>query len=100
MYEYTLIFHSTCQHGNADALSRLPLLEQLSEEVLTPAEQVLLTEYLEDSPVTAAQIKNWTLKNPQLVTVLHYIQERWPDYCIDTELKPYWLRRARVVSPR
>ena len=41
-----------CQHGNADALSRLPLPEQLSEEVLTPAELVLRTEYLENSPVT------------------------------------------------
>ena len=95
MYEYTLIFRSTAQHGNADALSRLPLPEPPSEVPL-PAELVLLTEYLENSPVTAAQIKNWTLKNPQLAKVLHYIQEGWPDYCVDTELKPYWSRRAEL----
>ena len=52
-FEYTLEFHSTSQHSNADALSRLPLPEAPSK-VPTPAELVLLIQHLEEATITAA----------------------------------------------
>ncbi len=49
-YEYSLVFRPTGKHGNADALSRLPL-PKTPEHVPVPAEVVLLVEGLQDSPI-------------------------------------------------
>ena len=54
-YEYSLVFPSTMAHANADALSRLPLLEEPAKTVPEP-ELVLLAEHLADSPVNANDI--------------------------------------------
>ena len=51
-YEYTLKFRGTQLHGNADALSRLPLSVELSTSE-PPPELVLLLDHLDSSPVTA-----------------------------------------------
>ena len=58
-YEYTIVCQTTTQHANADAMSRLPLLDT---PVQTPAsgELVLMVERLEDAPISAAQIATWT----------------------------------------
>ncbi len=45
MYEYTMGFRSTTRHGNADAMSRLPLPEK-PDTTPVPAELVLLVEHL------------------------------------------------------
>lgn len=58
MYEYSLKFKSTKQHGNADAMSRLPLPDTVTPPL--PPETVLLLEFLEKSPVTAKQVQLWT----------------------------------------
>ena len=51
-YEYTMKFRCTTEHGNADALSRVPLGDTPAQ-TNTPTELVLLMEHLADSPVTA-----------------------------------------------
>ena len=61
-YEYTLTFRNTTAHANADALSRLPLPEEPAKITSEP-ELVLLAEHLDDSPVTAADIRVWTKKD-------------------------------------
>ena len=94
MYEYDLEWHSTHQHGNADTLSRL-LLPNTPLEIPVPAEQVLLMEHLESSPVTAMQINNWTLKDPVLSQVLHYIKQGWPNQ-VNSEMQPYWSKRIEL----
>ena len=76
-YEYSISFRSTTAHSNADALSRLPL-EVVHPTVETPPELVLLLEHLEESPVTAKNIANWTRKDPLLSVVLRYIRQGWP----------------------
>ena len=58
-YEYRLVFRNTSAHANADALSRLPLSDQ-PVKVFEEPELVLLSEHLDDSPVTAKDIKIWT----------------------------------------
>ncbi len=77
MYEYTLIFHSTSNHGNADALSRFPLPEK-PDKTPVPVELVLLAEILQYPPVNATQIRRWTKREPVLSWVLQYIQLGWP----------------------
>ena len=62
-FEYTLKFRNTTAHGNADALSRLPLQVEPAS-VDTPPELVLLTDYMDNSPVTADQVRSWTHRDP------------------------------------
>ena len=54
-YEYDMEFRDTLSHGNADALSRLPLPVCPPEGEQLP-EIILLMDHLSDSPVTAQQI--------------------------------------------
>ena len=73
MYEYSISFKSTATHGNADALSRLPLPET-SKDPPVPAETVLLLEQLSESPISVKQIKLWTRRDPILsCTSIHLI---------------------------
>ena len=55
-YEYGMEFRDTLSHGNADALSRLPLPVCPPEGEQLP-EIILLMDHLSDSPVTAQQIQ-------------------------------------------
>jgi len=59
MYEYTLVFHSTTDHSNADAMSRLPLPEKLDHTPVS-VELILLAETLQEAPITATHIRLWT----------------------------------------
>ena len=93
-FEYTIRFRKTEEHGNADALSRLPLPVTPSD-VPTPAELILLMEHLDDSPVTAQHVRTWTRKDPVLSTVLQYILHGWPVKCDDT-LVPYSSRKNEL----
>ena len=60
-HKYTFTAHSTTAHANADALSRLPLTETI-ETTSVPAE-IILTEYLQESPITDKQIQSWITKD-------------------------------------
>ena len=94
MYDYDLECCSTYQHGNADALSSLPLPDP-PPSVPVPAEHVLLMEHLESSPITVTQIKNWTRKDPVLSQVLRCIKQRWPN-TVNPEMQPYWNKRTEL----
>jgi len=93
-FEYSLKFRGTKEHANANALSRLPLPEVKREHVLP--ELVLLTEHLDDSPVTSKQIKSATVKDKQLSTIVQYLQKGWPTVRPDDELRPYFSRRFEL----
>ena len=98
MYEYELIHKSGATHGNADALSRLPLPGSASEETPQPAEMVLLFEELQKGPVTAEQIKLWTRRDPVLSRVQQFVLKGWPTGAIEKDLKPYWHKRLELSS--
>ena len=59
MYE---CFKSTSELGNADAMSRLLLPDQL-QETPNPTEIVLVLDQLKDTPLTAAEVKSITNKD-------------------------------------
>ena len=61
--EYDTVYKSGPSHGNADALSRLPLPVTTRVEA---EESVLLLREVEDFPLTAVQISNWTHRDPVL----------------------------------
>ena len=93
-YEYTISWRNTTQHANADALSRIPLLE-VPSKTTTPPELVLMVEELQDAPITASQIANWTRRDPLMARVLRYILQGWPSQS-DEDLKPYWQRKLEL----
>ncbi len=70
-------FCRTTAHGNADALSRLPMPVKPPVET-DPPELVLLLEQLQDSVVSAKDIATWTKQDPVLANVLQFIQHGWP----------------------
>jgi len=79
-YEYTITFRGTKLHGNADALSRLPLPTAPTEVPLEP-ELVLLLQHLDESPVTVNDIRKWIRRDPLLAQVLQFIEQGWPHKC-------------------
>lgn len=62
--------------GNADALSRLPLPDTISDVPL-PADLSHLLNRWDDSIFTATQIKQWTDKDPLLSRVLKLVRVGW-----------------------
>ena len=93
-YEYTIVFRRTEEHGNADALSRLPL-PVVPARTEIPPELVLLMEHLADSPVTANDICAWTRRDSSLAPVLQCLQQGWPAQC-DPSLTPFYSRRSEL----
>ena len=87
MYEYALKFRDTNAHANAVALI---FLTNTIPTITDPPELVLLTTHLENSLVTADQIKAATFKDPELSLVLQYVQQGWPDQTSSDQLKPYF----------
>ena len=55
MYEYRIMFKSSGSHGNADALSRLPL-PSMDQNPPTPVDTVLVLNELSESPISVDQI--------------------------------------------
>ena len=96
IFEYTLKFRRTSAHCNADALSRLPLPVEPAI-VQTPPELVLLTEHLDNSPVTADQICARTRRDPVLSQVVQFLQQGWPTVQGDTpQLAPFFAKQTEL----
>ena len=78
----------------------------------TPGDVLLTVSELSKTPVTAADVSNWTAKNPLLLSIVYcYIMHGWPNSVQDQHLTPYEkrnelsvengyiLRGSRVVIP-
>ena len=94
-YEYTFRYRPGGNHGNADAMSRLPLQEE-SVPVPVPEEVVLLMEHLQDSPASVADIRKATSRHPVLSRVRQFVQCGWPNQCREEELKPFCSRQTEL----
>ena len=96
-YDYTIEYRSTKQHGNADALSRLPVGPDLSfdgEEGNNDVDTVCTIRVINSQlqPHSRNQLKDATNRDPVLSEVKRYVREGWPQK-IDTpdvqEFKKY-----------
>ena len=87
MYEYTIVYWSTAAHGNANAMSRIPLPE--SPQVTTPLlpEMILLMEELNTTLITAETIRVWTNSDPLCSHVRQFVQSGCPDSVRYVQLK-------------
>ena len=76
-YHYDIQFKPTAQHGNADGLSRLPLLNGSGEEEMgeTAATHIINLKQISKLSVTAARLKEETASDPVLSKILRYAQE-------------------------
>ena len=63
----------------------------------TLPELVLLTEHLNDSPVTAKDVRSWTRKDLKLARVQQFLMHGWPSHC-DSRLDPFTSKRLELSS--
>ncbi|XP_055721195.1 uncharacterized protein K02A2.6-like [Salvelinus fontinalis] len=92
-YEYRIIYKPGRYHGNADALSRLPVPEIISQE--EENDQVLMIDVLDDAQVNTAQIRQWTSKDVTLSQVHAFILKGWPTVT-EPQIMPYYTRRLAL----
>ncbi len=90
-YDHNIEFRTTAAHGNADALSRLPL--QRAPKELSEA-QVCNIRQISMSPVTSKAIQRATQRDPVLSQVLRYTRKGWPSP-VPRTLQPYFSRMSR-----
>ena len=94
-YSYTIQYWKGDENSNTDALSRLPLAGP-TKEPPKPAEMIHLMGYLDTSPVSSAQIRAWTERDPILSKIKGMTLSGWP---VDTstglkeELRPFARRK-------
>ena len=67
-------------------------------ETPLPVEMILLLEQIQESPVSAEQIKTWTSRDVLLSQVLGYVLSGWPDTCDNDVLKPFYSRRMELST--
>lgn len=81
-------------HGNANALSRLPVPEIPEKE---PKEDYVLMLDSVISPLTTSEnIKQWTSRDPVLSRVREYVLKGWPDHSNTIEFSPYKSRQHEL----
>ena len=77
-YTYDIEYRASQNHGNADALSRLPrkTIEE-ADDWSIEGDEVNRVQ-IERTPITATRIREATRGDPVLSRVLHYILYGWP----------------------
>ena len=88
-YEYELLYRPGNENGNADGLSRLPVLD-VPGSTPVPGNIVHLLETINTSQEDATIIKLWF---PVLSQVLQFVLQGWPSEVEEEALKPYFIRR-------
>ena len=104
-YNYTIQYPTSADNSSADAMSRLPLLQEVNDPLnqfcprLVCWERYLYDPLLTDEllfytpvdaalPVTSQQLGTATQHHPQLAQVHHWIRTGWPATVPD-KCKPY-----------
>jgi len=89
------------EHGNADALSRLPEPQQQSSPVPyhESCVNLITTQQLDALPVTVSKIRKATTKDPLLSKVLQLVLYGWPPKLReqDADLKRFFNRRLELT---
>lgn len=101
-YTYKIKYRSTLNHGNADALSRLPMGMDTEfddyEERLTDFERVHQS-FVNELPINSALIAKESISDSTLSLVSTYIKNGWPESIpkgLEKALKPYFDRKLTL----
>lgn len=89
-YRYEVEYRPGSEHGNADALSRLPCKQADAEA------EVFFFSGLNELPVAAEDISRASERDPVVAQVLKYTLCGWPNYVADEALKPYFVHRNEL----
>ena len=88
VYRYIIHYKAGKNLSNAYALSRLPSLVTTSLAKL-PEDLLYLFHHLKTTSISAADIKQWTAKDPVLSRVLAYVMHGWAAQDRSQDLEPY-----------
>ena len=91
---YTIEFKPTQEHGNADALSRLPLA-YTGSHVMSDA-TIYNTRQIASLPLSSKDVEQATRRDPILGRVLEYTQKGWPGLAGE-EFKAYYNRKDELA---
>ncbi|XP_061883310.1 uncharacterized protein K02A2.6-like isoform X1 [Entelurus aequoreus] len=94
-YQYAIEYRAGKDNANADALSRLPLPDTPAVTYVPP-ETVFSLEKLEETPVKASRIKQWTERDPVMSQVKTFLLQGWPSVIEGEELRPYTKRKTEL----
>ena len=94
-YTYDIEFKSTHDHGNADALSRLPLQSTSSGCSSVPSEFNVCQ--IMSLPVAYTDVQRASRRDPIVSKVLQYTRRGWPDTFPDS-LKPFSYHRNELTT--
>lgn len=93
-YAYTMKHVPGSSNQIADALSRLPIVDNIKDGA-HPIEPVNLLQNMENAPVTSLQIAQWTVRDPLLSQVKRALQVGWP-HRSPPEFQPYSIRQNEL----
>ena len=94
-YTYDIEYRPTKLHGNADALSRLPLPTNETEKGVC-YDSIFNLSQLEAVPITNHQLVVATEKDPVLSKIMRYTKYGWPS-TVHHQLKPYFNRKTELT---
>ena len=94
-YTYDIQFKSTQAHGNADALSRLPLQHD-ADSVSSQDASLFNIAQIDSLPVTCQEVQGATRNDPILSKVYQFTKKGWPDKASEV-LKPYQSRANELT---
>ncbi|CAL8135317.1 unnamed protein product [Orchesella dallaii] len=91
-YDFDIKYRNTNNHGNADALSRLPMEDQTPTDEET---EVFVKQILQQHPVTSKKVKQFTSRDPVLSVIIRHIQSGWPAKAnqLPEPVRPYFAHR-------
>lgn len=92
-YTYEIQYKPSEQHGNADALSRLPVVD----DTFPRSNPVFRVSYLDSLPLTAKDVAQETQTDPVLAKVKQHILSGWPKHVPDETLQPYVRRKFELT---
>ena len=95
---FDIRYKSTTQHANADALSRLPVVADTQTAQMDKEEgRTFRVHQLQFLPVTVAELRRMTTRDPVLARVLQLILEGWPPKMTEEVMKTYFQRRHELT---
>lgn len=90
-YCYKIQYRKSSLHANCDALSRLPIKQNVAEQ-----DEFYNTYFVAYLPGTIEQISSATRKPPVLSKVVEFVLSGWPSQCTDPNLIPFFKRKHEL----